>query len=92
MSAKNSTHRHGDRPRPIAAQSPGLGPGHASLLAALRERRSFLRSEIGALLRLGMQIPEGAKHARGLTAADRELLMQHQREISGIDATLRRFA
>lgn len=84
MSAKNRPHRNGERTRPSAASS--------SQLAAYRERRSFLRKEIDALLRLGMQKPEGARHARGLTAAERDLVVMHQREIAGIDATLRRFA
>lgn len=84
MSAKHRTHRNDGGHRPAVAPS--------SHLAALRERRSFLKGEIDALLRLGMQKPDGAKHARGLNAAERQVVMDHQREISGIEATLRRFA
>jgi hypothetical protein len=84
MSAKHRNHRHGDRNRPVTAPS--------TQLAAFRDRRSFLKSEVQKLVALGMTKPDRAKHARGLTAAERDLVIVHQREISDIDRTLRMFA
>jgi len=84
MSAKNRTHRRGRLGNQSAVPS--------TQLAAFRDRRSFLKSEVQVLVALGMTKSDGAKHARGLTAAERDLLIAHQREIAGIDRTLRLFS
>ena len=76
----------------------GQNAGHdagavAENLKTLRERREFLKKEIPKLLFAGCRkVPGGVSvQERSLTAAERELVIVHQREIKDIEATLRAF-
>ena len=87
-------------------QKPGLSV--QSNLAVLRERRTHLQAEISKLMILGMETVSRSREVgrdgsgmvqlkfwtqpRGLTADERALVTDHQREIKDIEATLRAFA